>query len=893
MAYNEPRRYFTLSSSNHPSSSSTVALPPTPPMAEGNGQQPQPQQQHVSPTLGGGGGVPDHPPPSASDAAAAQQAHAQGHHGQQQARQQLQQQGGNPDLRLLQLQHGAGNGVGAMGGTQQQAGGTNANLAASGMNLFGGQALNLGAGGGGGLQAQQQQQLGVAGLLAGAGGGAGGLNQSSLNQLVAGFNQHNQLAAAAAGQQAAAQQAAQHQAQQQQGQLGLHGQAGTAVDLDQLMATIQAQQQAQQRTVVQAALARAFPGGAAGPGAGNGAGNGLGGLAGGLGGYHGGGFGGAGNGTGLQQQQQLLLSQLQQQGGGSAGGGIDLLGSGGQLGGQQAQQARQLSNEQLLAQLGGQKTTGLPGREGAGLKSDGGNGASALSQGQQLPRGIGAAVNVSDLKFPGMLAGAAQQQQQQQAAGVASVGTPQPVASAKQPQQPGAAPSSSGQQQLLSAAPQAYNFLPMLAAAAQEQQRSIQDTIAGRASAAAGGTAPRTASRAATVVPCRARGMPVDHNFKTAYFVVPEGIEHGDELLCSYPACRAAGCKFRYCLYCKVPVAKRNFRNRHRHGVPGGDGVEELSDSETEDEATRAGDRTDPTGFLTAGTACRTVDGSEYTGSEPREHLIVLPGTEPANPEKKRRRRRSGRVKIPCRARGMPMAHNARTAYFVVPPSIQHGDELMCSFPACRSAGCKFRWCAVCKVPVAKRNFRNRHKHGNFGQKGGGGPSSPGTAAGGAAAPAAPEAEGGAAGGDDLKSPPAAGPADAPPGPAGPAEADAKMPAHPRDGANPEDLAAASAPAVPADGSAAAGADGGIVSVSTGQDPSRVREWVSLMESRPDPGDGEAMARWMASLVSATGGGAARRQPQQQPAAVPPAGEDGPEAKRPRTGDGEDGGAGL
>mmetsp|Transcript_17189 Transcript_17189/g.39963 ORF Transcript_17189/g.39963 Transcript_17189/m.39963 type:complete len:599 (+) Transcript_17189:436-2232(+) len=217
MAYNEPRRYFTLSSSNHPSSSSTVALPPTPPMAEGNGQQPQPQQQHVSPTLGGGGGVPDHPPPSASDAAAAQQAHAQGHHGQQQARQQLQEQGGNPNLRLLQLQHGAGNGVGAMGGTQQQAGGTNANLAASGMNLFGGQALNLGAGGGGGLQAQQQQQLGVAGLLAGAGGGAGGLNQSSLNQLVAGFNQHNQLAAAAAGQQAAAQQAAQQQAQQQQG----------------------------------------------------------------------------------------------------------------------------------------------------------------------------------------------------------------------------------------------------------------------------------------------------------------------------------------------------------------------------------------------------------------------------------------------------------------------------------------------------------------------------------------------------------------------------------------------------------------------------------------------------------------------------------------------------
>ena len=312
MGYNEPRRYFTLSSSNHQPTSSTVALPPTPPMAEGNSQQ---QQQHVSDPTPGGGAVSDHNnhPPS-NDAVAAQ--------GQQH----------------LQLQNGA-NGVGVVG--QQQQVGTNANLAASGMNLFGGQALNLGAGHGvanGGIQAQQQ--LGVAGLLS---GGNAGLNQSSLNQLVAGFNQHNSQLQAAnqAGQQAAAQ-------AQAQGQLGLHGQA--TVDLDQLVASIQAQQQAQQRTVVQAALARAFPGGAAGNGAG-----GLGGLAGGLGGFQGS-FNVGGGGSGLQQQ--LLLSQLQQQG----GGGIDLLGN--QLGGQQR------GNEQLLAQLG-QKLTGLPGRESAGLKSDG------------------------------------------------------------------------------------------------------------------------------------------------------------------------------------------------------------------------------------------------------------------------------------------------------------------------------------------------------------------------------------------------------------------------------------------------------------------------------------------------------------------------------------------
>jgi hypothetical protein len=53
--------------------------------------------------------------------------------------------------------------------------------------------------------------------------------------------------------------------------------------------------------------------------------------------------------------------------------------------------------------------------------------------------------------------------------------------------------------------------------------------------------------------------------FQTAYFVIPEDIKHGTELYCSYFACRNAGIKFRYCVYCKLPVAKRNFAKRHRH----------------------------------------------------------------------------------------------------------------------------------------------------------------------------------------------------------------------------------------------------------------------------------------------------------------------------------------
>mmetsp|Transcript_31413 Transcript_31413/g.34777 ORF Transcript_31413/g.34777 Transcript_31413/m.34777 type:complete len:620 (+) Transcript_31413:70-1929(+) len=86
------------------------------------------------------------------------------------------------------------------------------------------------------------------------------------------------------------------------------------------------------------------------------------------------------------------------------------------------------------------------------------------------------------------------------------------------------------------------------------------------------------------VVPCRARGMPMDHNFKTAYFVIPENVEHGEELICSYFACRNAGIKFRYCTHCKVPVAKRNFRKRHKHGkTTSADADEDESVAEEEE----------------------------------------------------------------------------------------------------------------------------------------------------------------------------------------------------------------------------------------------------------------------------------------------------------------------
>jgi len=79
---------------------------------------------------------------------------------------------------------------------------------------------------------------------------------------------------------------------------------------------------------------------------------------------------------------------------------------------------------------------------------------------------------------------------------------------------------------------------------------------------------------------------------QTAYFVIPSNVKHGEELICSYFACRNAGIKFRYCSHCKVPVAKRNFRKRHKHGgedFPKGAGEEAADTGDEADAAMKKG----------------------------------------------------------------------------------------------------------------------------------------------------------------------------------------------------------------------------------------------------------------------------------------------------------------
>eukprot|EP00521_Asterionellopsis_glacialis_P010043 CAMPEP_0195288914 /NCGR_PEP_ID=MMETSP0707-20130614/5392_1 /TAXON_ID=33640 /ORGANISM="Asterionellopsis glacialis, Strain CCMP134" /LENGTH=387 /DNA_ID=CAMNT_0040348843 /DNA_START=257 /DNA_END=1420 /DNA_ORIENTATION=+ len=74
-------------------------------------------------------------------------------------------------------------------------------------------------------------------------------------------------------------------------------------------------------------------------------------------------------------------------------------------------------------------------------------------------------------------------------------------------------------------------------------------------------------------------------------------------------------------------------------------------------------------------------------------------------------RRKRGHRRLPCKARNVPEDHNVITAYFDIPADIEHGALLICSHPECARSGRRFRYCASCSIPVAKRNFLKRHSH--------------------------------------------------------------------------------------------------------------------------------------------------------------------------------------
>jgi hypothetical protein len=105
---------------------------------------------------------------------------------------------------------------------------------------------------------------------------------------------------------------------------------------------------------------------------------------------------------------------------------------------------------------------------------------------------------------------------------------------------------------------------------------------------------------------------------QTAYFVIPENVKHGEELICSYFACRNAGIKFRYCSHCKVPVAKRNFRKRHKHG---GEDIPKGTGDESGDEAELAVKKGIPSQITANREAAIDADGiSSQSADSTKEH---------------------------------------------------------------------------------------------------------------------------------------------------------------------------------------------------------------------------------------------------------------------------------
>jgi hypothetical protein len=56
-----------------------------------------------------------------------------------------------------------------------------------------------------------------------------------------------------------------------------------------------------------------------------------------------------------------------------------------------------------------------------------------------------------------------------------------------------------------------------------------------------------------------------------------------------------------------------------------------------------------------------------------------------------------------CKARGVQDVHNPSTAVIDVPLDVVvHGEILICSHTTCASSGRRFRYCTVCRCPVAK-----------------------------------------------------------------------------------------------------------------------------------------------------------------------------------------------
>jgi hypothetical protein len=103
-----------------------------------------------------------------------------------------------------------------------------------------------------------------------------------------------------------------------------------------------------------------------------------------------------------------------------------------------------------------------------------------------------------------------------------------------------------------------------------------------------------------------------------------------------------------------------------------------------------------------------TEDDEEFYNEDEKGHTVERMTTvEAPNTEDE-----MGFKRFPCKARNVCESHTSKSAYIELPPDAIHGLQLFCSHPECSGTGRAFRWCNVCEVIVAKRNFVKRHSHG-------------------------------------------------------------------------------------------------------------------------------------------------------------------------------------
>jgi hypothetical protein len=103
----------------------------------------------------------------------------------------------------------------------------------------------------------------------------------------------------------------------------------------------------------------------------------------------------------------------------------------------------------------------------------------------------------------------------------------------------------------------------------------------------------------------------------------------------------------------------------------------------------------------------REEEGGETANPTQREGEV-----DKADAQEKSTKKTPARKRFPCRARNVCGSHTSETAYIELPHDATHGLHLYCSHPQCKVSKRAFRWCDICQVIVAKRNFIKRHSHG-------------------------------------------------------------------------------------------------------------------------------------------------------------------------------------